>query len=135
MEITDREKRYIDLRKQGFFPTEAAEFSKVDLSQVPYFPGILSARSSLFSSSKKRGLTPIRYRDSVYDWYISNGWYKEAETPSGTKTKKADPWSLWRHFESEYKSQTGDDGYYKPSEQRDINLREIEKKLKGKLGY
>lgn len=138
MSLTDREKRYITLRESlGCFNAEATEWSKIDLSQVPYFQDIEAARRSKFIEAKRKHLLPsaVRYRDFIYDWYVKNGWTKEDKDAAGRTTVKADPWKLWRHFERQYKGQVGDEGYYKPSKQKDIDLRSIERNLKMKLGY
>ena len=98
----NREKRYINLRKDGFTDFEAREYSqqpeKFDPKRAPYFASWRKQRAKRKADYKRLGYSDREYEQSIIkDEYIYRGL-----TKPHTKNEP-DPWKRYREAKDAYK--------------------------------
>lgn len=96
---TRRQKRYENLRNNGFLPFEARVLSKVP-RKVPYMPPLIANRAKLQVKAKKEEWSQKRYEDYIKKLYKDRGWLGLTRTGK----VKYDTWQMLRESEDRYRN-------------------------------
>lgn len=92
-----RQRKYNYWIRQGFYPQEAIEFSKISREgmKASYVRYLVRSRRRTVDNLKRYGYSESQIRDYIKNQYIDNGFIKYDKIGR----KRLDPWALLREYE------------------------------------
>lgn len=129
---TMRQQRQQFLQNQGFFPSEAREFSRTSRTglRAPYFKRMIASRRRLFENAKRYKWTQKRYRDYIRKQYEDKGFVKR----DSLGRYRPDFWAMVREWEerSRRRGEEYESPWEKKTQRRSGQKREVKRVTKKK---